>query len=180
MSKKKLLLHVCCAPCLVGMVDELLSEYDLTVYFYNPNIHPQAEYKHRLQEVKRFCQLKNIKLIIGEYNIKKWFSLVVNYKHEPEGGQRCQICFKMRLEQTAKYAQANGFQYFASTLTSGRNKKAELINNFGKILAEKYNLKFLTEDWKKKGRQEKGIKICKELNIYRQNYCGCVYSQINR
>jgi len=173
---QKLLLQVCCGPCVAGIFTELQEQYDLTVYFYNPNIHPQEEYKKRREEVVKLCEELSINFIEGEYNTEDWFAWAREYAEEREGGERCSKCFAMRLEQTAKFAKENNFDIFASTLTSGRNKPADVINPLGESLGEKYGVEFLAEDWKKKGRQEKGLQVCKAKDIYRQHYCGCIYS----
>ncbi len=122
------------------------------------------------------CQAMSIPFVEGEYETEKWLELAQDFKDEPEGGQRCLVCFKMRLEKTAEYASQNGFAYFGTTLTSGRNKKAEIINPLGVKIGEKYGVKFYEEDWKKKGRQERSRELCREKDIYRQSYCGCKYS----
>lgn len=176
---QKFLLHTCCGPCSIAIIDELRRGELLfapTVFFYNPNIHPLEEYERRREAVMQICQEMNIPFVEGEYETEKWFELTKDYKDEPEGGQRCTVCFKLRLERTAQYARENGFDWFGTTLTSGRNKKAEIINPLGKEIGERYGVKFYEEDWKKKGRQEKARKMVEGRGIYRQDYCGCVYS----
>lgn len=172
----KFLLHTCCAPCSVAIIDELKNQFALTVFFYNPNIHPKEEYEKRKIVIQKICSEMKILFVEGEYEADKWFETVRGYENEPEGGARCPICFKMRLEKTAQYASKNGFEYFGSTLTSGRNKKAEIINPLGRKIGEKYGVKFYEEDWKKKGRQERSRELCQKKDIYRQSYCGCKYS----
>lgn len=173
---QKLLLHTCCGPCVAGIFTELQEQYNLTVYFYNPNIHPQEEYEKRKKETIRLCEELKIDFIEGDYNVEDWFAWAREYSQEREGGERCSKCFTMRLEQTARFAKENNFDIFASTLTSGRNKPADVINPLGESLGEKYGVEFLAEDWKKGGRQEKGLQVCKAKDIYRQHYCGCIYS----
>lgn len=177
---KKLLLHTCCAPCSIALIDELKNQFDLTVFFYNPNIFPEAEYLKRKGEVIKICVEWQVPMIDRDYETEKWNEAVAGWEKEPEGGARCPKCFAMRLQEAAKYAGKNGFEYFATSLTSGRNKKAEIINPLGKMLGEKYGVKFLEADWKTGGRQEKGRKMVAERGIYRQNYCGCRYSLIIR
>lgn len=172
----KLLLHTCCAPCAVAVIDELRQRYDLTVFFYNPNIFPKEEYEKRKAEVVKVCQEWGISMIDADYETEKWNEATVGLDSEPEGGKRCYSCFNLRLSKAANYAAKNDFKIFASTLTSGRNKKAETINAIGEKLAEERNLKFLSENWKSNGRQEKGKKMVQERGIYRQNYCGCRHS----
>jgi len=151
----------------------------VTVCFCNSNIHPEKEYEKRKKEVVKLCEELNLPFVEDEYNPKEWFESTEEYKDEPEGGKRCPVCFEFRLEKSAKYASENGFDWLASTLTSGRNKYANIINPIGLKCAEKYGINFFQEDWKKKGRQEKGIEICKIKDVYRQDYCGCVYSFSN-
>lgn len=174
---EKLLLHTCCAPCSAAVIDELKDKYDLLVYFYNPNIHPIEEYDKRKQELVRLCKEWGVKMIDADYEIEKWDEAILGSENEPEGGARCKKCFYLRLEKVAKFAKDNDFFIFATTLTSGRNKLAAVIHPIAEGLASKYGLKFLTEDWKKDGRQEKGRRIVEDLGIYRQNYCGCRFSQ---
>jgi predicted adenine nucleotide alpha hydrolase (AANH) superfamily ATPase len=174
---KKLLLHTCCAPCSVTVIEELKDKYNLTVFFYNPNIHPFVEYEKRKQEVIKICQEGKIKMVDGDYEIEKWHQEIQGLEKEPEGGSRCKKCFIMRLEKAIRYAKENNFDIFSTTLTSGRNKLATIIHPLAEILVKKYGVEFLAEDWKKNGRQEIARRLVKEKNIYRQNYCGCKFSQ---
>jgi len=175
--KSKLLLHVCCGPCSVAIFEELLKDFDLTVHFYNPNIHPLEEYEKRKKEVVKICQELKIDFIEDEYNSKDWFEFIKGLEDEVEGGERCKKCFEFRLDRAGKYAKEKSFDIFTTSLSSGRNKQAEIINQIGNKIAEKYGIKFLEADWKKDGRQEKAIKLCKTKDIYRQDYCGCAFSQ---
>ncbi len=174
---QKLLLHTCCAPCSITVIDELKDLYDLTVYFYNPNIYPENEYLKRKAEVIKVCQEWNIPMIDADYETEKWEERIKGLENEPEGGKRCLNCFAIRLNKAGEYAKANGFDVFATSLTSGRNKKADVIHPLGSSVAKKFGLKFLDVDWKTEGRQEKSNKLCNEKNIYRQKYCGCKYSK---
>lgn len=197
---KKFLLHTCCAPCSIVIIEELKDQYDLTVFFYNPNIFPEEEYLKRKKYVIQVCEEWSVKIIDWDYEVEKWNETVKGLENEPEGGARCAVCFKMRLEKTAKYAKENNFDIFSTSLTSGRTKRAEIINPIGQLLADKYGLEYLAEDWKKGGRptsattfaeasavkkatagkqesrQEKATRLVNERGIYRQNYCGCKYS----
>lgn len=177
-KKPKFLFHVCCGPCSIAVFEELIAQFDVTVHFYNPNIHPETEYHKRKAEVIRICEELKIPVVEEEYDVKEWFKRMVGLENEPEGARRCVKCFDMRLERAAQYAKENGFEYFCTSLTSGRNKKASIINPIGMEMAEKYGVQYLAEDWKKKGRQEKAAKMAKEKGIYRQDYCGCTYSKI--
>jgi predicted adenine nucleotide alpha hydrolase (AANH) superfamily ATPase len=174
---QKLLLHVCCGPCSVAIFEELSREFDVTVHFCNSNIHPEEEYEKRKEEVVRLCEELNLPFVEEEYNAKEWFEKTEEFKDEPEGGKRCPVCFELRLDKSAWYASKHGFGWLATSLTSGRNKYAKIINPIGLRCAEKYGINFFEEDWKKKGRQEKATKLVDEKGIYRQDYCGCVYSQ---
>lgn len=170
------LLHVCCAPCSIAIIDELKSQFDLTIFFYNPNIYPLAEYEKRKAEVIKVCTEWGLPIIDMDYDAEKWCKVISGHENDPEGGERCELCFKFRLAKTAEYAKDNDFQYFGTSLTMGRNKRAEVINPIGEAFARTYKIKFYSEDWKKKGRQETAIKMVQERGIYRQDYCGCRYS----
>lgn len=173
---QKFLLHTCCAPCSIAIIDELKDKYDLTVFFYNPNIYPEAEYLKRKKYVIQVCEEWVVKMVDCDYEQDKWNEVVEGLEKEPEGGTRCAVCFKMRLEKTAKYAKENGFDIFSTSLTSGRTKRATVINPIGQMLADRCGLEYMAEDWKKGGRQEKGRKMVEEREIYRQDYCGCQFS----
>lgn len=176
--QKRFLLHICCGPCVIAILEELKRNFEVTAYYYNPNIHPKEEYEKRKAEVIKICEEMAVPFIEGGYNPVDWFKLADEYKDEPEGGERCRRCFAMRLEETAKYAVANGFDYFSCTLTSGRNKKADIINPLGVEVGRKYGVKFYEENWKKRGRQDASRILCQERGVYRQHYCGCVYSKL--
>ncbi len=177
--KPKLLLHTCCAPCLIGTLPKLNKVYEVVVYFYNPNIHPKDEYELRKKEVIKYCSLKSLEFIEGPYDVDYWFERIrkiPNYMSEPEGGKRCYECFKLRLEKTVELALKRSIKLFSTTLTLGDNKNAGVINEIGNKLANESGLFFVQADYKKKGGYVKSIEESKRLGIYRQNYCGCVYS----
>jgi hypothetical protein len=171
----------------IAILEELKKQFDPTAYYYNPNIHPKEEYEKRKAEVIKICEELGVPFVEGKYEPEEWFKWAEVYKDEREGGERCQKCFAMRLEQTAKYASENlpaealakegGFEYFGCTLTSGRNKRADIINPLGVEIGNKYGVKFYEEDWKKRGRQQRSACLCAEKGVYRQHYCGCVYSK---
>ena len=171
-----LLLHICCANCGTVVIERLNEKFNLTLFWYNPNIQPKYEYEKRLRDVKKLAKIYNLPLIIGSYNVKYWFDLVRGFEKEPEGGKRCPICFKMRLTRTAKYAQENGFSYFTTTLTVGPQKNAEIINKTGEEISKKYNLNFYKANFKKKDGFKRSIELSKKYDFYRQNYCGCIFS----
>jgi len=176
--RSKFLLHTCCAPCSIAIIDELKSKFELTVFFYNPNIYPHQEYLKRKKYVQQVCEEWNVPMIDMDYEAQKWNEAIQGLEHEEEGGKRCISCFKFRLAKTADHAKSNGFKYFSSSLTSGRNKKAGVINPIGLAFAKHYDLRFYDIDWKKDGRQERARQMVEERGIYRQDYCGCVFSRI--
>lgn len=174
--KPKLLLHVCCAPCSTHVINELKKNYDITLYFYNPNIHKEDEYKKRLNEVKKIAQKLNIHVVSGKYNVDKWHKAVKGLEKEKEGGKRCNTCFFLRMDDAAKFAKKNKFDYFTTTLTVSPYKNSKMINLIGKRMNEKHKVGFLEKDFKKQDGYKKSIELSKKHNLYRQNYCGCVYS----
>lgn len=177
MSSGKVLLHACCAPCLTNSIEELKKEgFDVTVYFYNPNIAPYVEYRKRLEELIGFCQKQNYPLIIEEGGFAFWQEICSSFKDEKEGGKRCEKCFETRLEKAASFAAEQGFEYFCTTLTISPHKNSKIINTTGEKLTEKFSVKFLTRDFKKNDGFKKSLYISKEFGLFRQNYCGCEYS----
>ncbi len=176
MKKQKLLLHICCIGCGVYVCQKLAEDYDLTLYFYNPNIFPEEEYEKRLEEIAKITKQKNLELIIGEYEHGNWLKQVKHLANEPEGGVRCELCYKIRLEEAVKKAKELNCDIFTTTLTISPHKDAEKINKIGKELEEQYNIKYMESDWKKEGGFKESCKLSKELDLYRQNYCGCEYS----
>ena len=180
---KKMLLHSCCGPCSTAVIEKLLEEYNITVYYYNPNIYPYDEYLHRLQEQKRFLKEKygkKIKLIEGEWGCEKFNKLASGLELEKEGGSRCAICFNMRLEQTAKFAVENGFDIFTTTLSVSPYKNHLLLNDIGQKLSNKYKVEYLPANFKKNDGYLRSIKLSKEYELYRQDYCGCEFSLKNK
>lgn len=177
---EKYLLHTCCAPCGIAVIDELRQSYDLSVLFYNPNIYPEEEYEKRKREVVRVCTEWDVPMIDMDSDFSEWDEAVRGLEDEPEGGRRCPVCFRLRLFRTAEVAAERDFSVFGSTLTTGRNKRADLINPIGEAAARRYGIRFHVEDWKKGGRQEKGRALVCERDIYRQDYCGCRYSLAER
>lgn len=174
--QEKFLLHVCCAPCSIAVIDELRKQYDLSVLFFNPNIHPEEEYITRKQQVIRICEEWTIPMIDQDYEVGKWDAATQGLEDQPEGGFRCNACFRVRLSRAAQVAKEGGFERFGSTLTTGRYKKAAIINPIGEAAATKFGSHFHAEDWKKKGREALSRKMVKERGMYEQNYCGCRYS----
>ena len=173
---RNLLLHICCGPCATHVIETLSREFDVTGYYYNPNIYPEEEYGRRLEAAKTVAKKQNITLIEGDYDPLTFFNAVKGYEHEPENGARCKICYRLRLSGTAVYASDNSFGCIASTLTLGPQKKASIINPIGVEEAEKHDIDFIEGDWKKKDGFRKSCIISGEYGIYRQNYCGCKFS----
>lgn len=176
-----LLLHSCCAPCSSYVIEYLSEYFNIYVFFYNPNITEYNEYIKRMNEQKRFIKefdSKNIvKYIDGKYDVDNFFSKTKLFKDEKEGGKRCKICYRMRLEEAAKIAKQNNCEYFTTTLTISPHKNAQAINQIGSELEQKYGIKYLYSDFKKKNGYKRSIELSKIYNLYRQNYCGCCYSK---
>lgn len=180
----KLLLHSCCAPC-SSYVLEYLSEYfDITIYYYNPNISPIEEFNKRIEEQQRLIKelpVKNkVSFIEGKYENNKYEELIKGLEEEKEGGSRCHLCYKLRLEETAKLAKEKGFEYFTTTLSISPYKNAKVLNEIGEQLAIKYDINYLYADFKKKDGYKRSIELSKIYGLYRQDYCGCKYSKIQR
>lgn len=182
--RPKLLVHACCAPC-SSYVLEYLSEYfDITVFYYNPNISPEEEYLRRTAEITRLIgcmeEAKDVKLITGEYSEALFEKAVKGLENEPEGGKRCEVCFRLRLAEAARTAAENGFDYYTTTLTISPHKNAPLLNAIGYEMAEKFHVKWLPSDFKKKGGFQRSIELSNKYGLYRQDYCGCIYSKRER
>jgi predicted adenine nucleotide alpha hydrolase (AANH) superfamily ATPase len=175
-----LLLHVCCAPCSTEVIERLSREHDVTGFFFNPNIHPRDEYELRLVELERFSSDVGFRFIQGDYKVEEWFFKMKGVECEPEGGKRCEICFRIRLEETAKKAKASGFDLFASTLSISPHKNTKTINALGEVFGKKHGLGFLAEDFKKRDGFKKSVEHSKKHGLRRQSYCGCIYSKEER
>lgn len=187
-DKPKLLLHSCCGPCSTAVVERLTDEFDVTVFFYNPCITDEEEYRLRLKTQMDFICMFNrenmgtIKVYFkeGSYRPTEYFDAVKGLEGEPEGGARCSVCFKQRLEKTAETAGMSGYDYFGTTLTVSPHKNYKLISEIGRELALRYGLTFVDRDFKKKDGFKRSIELSKKYDLYRQNYCGCEYSKIGR
>jgi predicted adenine nucleotide alpha hydrolase (AANH) superfamily ATPase len=173
---KKMLFHVCCANCVLHPYETLKNDFAVTLFFYNPNIHPKEEYDKRLDFARQAAQNYGLGLIEGPYDKNNWLDMTHRYRDAPEGGQRCGVCFFMRLEKTALFAAENGYDIFATTLSVSPHKNSKTINNAGKMLSEKHGIEFYEADFKKQDGFKKTMMLSKELQLYRQNYCGCIYS----
>lgn len=176
----RLLLHSCCGPCSSYCLTALAEHFKVTVHWFNPNIHPQAEYQKRLDTQKKLLSLiktKNpIELFSDEYLPQEFFEKVKGFEGEKEGGTRCDKCFEQRLERTAALALKQGFDFFTTTLTVSPHKNAQKINRIGQELAKKYGVEFLPSDFKKKDGYLQSIRLSEKYGLYRQNYCGCSFS----
>ena len=175
---KKVLLHACCAPCAGEIMEAMIeSGIDLTIFFYNPNIHPREEYEIRKNENIRFAQKINIPFIDADYDRDHWFKRVKGLEWEPEKGKRCTVCFDMRFERTALYAYEHGFSVITSSLGLSRWKDMNQINESGVRAASRYaGVSYWTYNWRKQGGSQRMYDIAKRENFYQQEYCGCVYS----
>lgn len=176
-----LLLHSCCAPCSSYTLEYLSNYFDITVYYYNPNISPKAEFDKRFAEQKRLITSlpakHEIKLIEGDYNYSDFSEIAKGFENVKEGGKRCFRCYKLRLEKSAHLAKEQGFDYFCTTLSISPLKNSQKINEIGLEVAEKYGVKWLPSDFKKKEGYKRSIELSREYNLYRQNFCGCVFSK---
>ena len=178
---KTLLLHACCAPCSSAVLERLGNIFKITILYYNPNITEEVEYQKRLNEIhkfiKKFKTKYKINIIDGRYEPKEFFSIAKGLENEKERGKRCYKCYELRLEETAKIAKEKNFDYFTTTLSLSPYKNSNWINEIGKKLKEKYNINYLYSYFKKNNGYKRSIELSKEYNLYRQNYCGCIYSK---
>lgn len=170
----KILLHVCCAPCSTEVIERLKDEYEVTLFFFNPNIQPQEEYQKRLSDARLIAERTGLELIEGRYEPERWNDQVKGHENEPEGGERCNICYRMRLQETAKNAE--GFDIIGTTLTISPYKDADKINSIGREIG----IPFLESNFKKKDGYRKSIEHSRMHGLYRQDYCGCLYSKAER
>lgn len=177
----KLLIHSCCAPCSSYVLEYLNPYFKITVLYYNPNISPVEEYEKRKAEQIRLINegdWKNpIEIMDCDYEGDKYTAAVKGFENEPEGGARCRVCFGLRLDEAARLARANDFDYFVTTLSISPLKNARLLNEIGNKLGEKYGIKYLPSDFKKREGYKRSIELSRRYNLYRQNFCGCKYSK---
>lgn len=179
-----LLLHSCCAPCSSYVLEYLSNYFKITVFYYNPNITDREEYKTRVAEQKRLIEeiegKHPILFMEGSYQPESFFAVSKGLEKEPEGGARCKECFWLRLEESARVCKEQGFDYFTTTLTISPLKNAPLLNTLGEQLAEAYGVSFLNSDFKKKNGYKRSTELSTEHGLYRQDYCGCIYSKLER
>lgn len=179
-----ILLHSCCAPCSSHVIDVLSKHFDITILYYNPNIEPKEEYEKRKAEEIRFINEfpNNNKLDIMDcdHDNDLFHETIKGLENEKEGGARCIKCYYLRLDKTAKLAKEHDYDYFATTLTVSPLKNSQKLNEIGKYLSEKYDIKYLYSDFKKKEGYKHSLELAKKYNLYRQDYCGCIYSKLER
>ncbi len=177
--KPKLLLHSCCGPCSSYVITYLKDYFDITILYYNPNIEPYEEYLKRKNEQIRLIKelnLPNLNFLDIDYDNASYHKKVKGHEKDQEGGERCHLCYHLRLEKTVSLAKEKGYEYFGTTLTVSPYKNAQVLNKLGEELASIYNVKWLYSDFKKKDGYKKSILLSKEYNLYRQDYCGCGFS----
>ncbi len=179
-----LLLHACCAPCSSYVLESIAKYFNITMFFYDPNITPAEEYEKRYSELKRLLReapfASGIKIMESEYEPEKFFEIAKGLEDVPEGGERCFKCYRLRLERTAQAAKEHGFDYFATTLSISPYKSSAKLAEISLALQSEYGVNWLPSDFKKRGGYKRSIELSKEYGLYRQDYCGCVYSQAQR
>ena len=180
----KLVLHCCCAPCSSYVLEYLSRFFEITCFFYNPNISPAEEYEKRAEELRRLIEEQPhdnfVNLVVEKYNPEEFLTAVNGFENIKEGGERCFKCYRVRLEAAAKYAKEYNFDYFCSTLSISPLKNAQKLNEIGEELSKTYNVAFLPNDFKKNDGYKRSIELSAEYNLYRQDYCGCVFSKKER
>ena len=184
-QRKSLLLHSCCAPCSSAVLEKMQEIFEITVFYYNPNISEDEEYRKRVEEQKRLIEVFNLKhpacpirMIDGDYEPQEFYKIAKGLERCPEGGERCFRCYALRLEKTAMLAKEGNYDYFTTTLTISPLKNAAKLNEIGEEMAEKYQTTFLPSDFKKKEGYKRSIELSKEYDLYRQNFCGCAFSKV--
>lgn len=180
-TPRTLVLHSCCAPCSSYVLKYLSEYFKITLLYFNPNISPKEEYEKRVAEQKRLIEEMKFKypvtMLEGRYEPSEFYEAVKGLENVPEGGERCFICYEMRMREAAEYARRTGADYFTTTLSISPLKKADKINEIGKKLEAEYGVRHLPSDFKKKEGYKQSIELSKEYNLYRQNFCGCVFSK---
>ncbi len=180
----KLIIHSCCAPCSSYVLEYLSRYFKITVLYYNPNIFPKEEYEYRISEQERLIDsmqfVNDVKLIASGYTPEDFYSAVKGNENEPEGGKRCRLCFNVRLRYTAALAKKMNFDYFTTTLSISPLKNAEVLNKLGAEIGKEYGVEYLQSDFKKRNGYKRSVELSKEYGLYRQDYCGCIYSKMER
>ena len=177
-GENKVLMHSCCAPCSGPLIEKMHNDgIELTIFFYNPNIHPKKEYEIRKQENIRFAEKLGIKFVDADYDVQNWFARAKGMERDPERGRRCSMCFDMRFERTALYGYENGYKVITSSLGISRWKNMDQINESGVRAAGHYpGITYWTYNWRKDGGGARMYELAKEEEFYKQEYCGCIYS----
>ncbi len=179
-KRPRLLLHSCCGPCSAPVLEYLTQYFDVTLFWYNPNIWPQEEFDLRLEEQQKLIRAmgleEQVRVVCRPRNSEAWYRATEGLEHEPEGGTRCTECFRLRLREAAVYAAENDFDYYCSTLTLSRHKDPLRINALGEQFEEEFGIRWLPSEFKKRGRELRSKQLCEQFGIYRQDYCGCEYS----
>ncbi len=176
-EKKSILLHSCCGPCSSSVIERLKDYFDITVIYYNPNIEPNEEYEKRKKVQIGLLNELGIPFMDSPYDNDYFHELTKGLDSEPEGGARCHVCYGFRLKYTAKVAKENNYDYFCTTLTVSPYKNSDIINKIGKSIGDEYNIKYLLSDFKKREGYKRSIELSNKYQLYRQNYCGCLYAK---
>ena len=179
-KKPSLLLHACCAPCSSAVLEKINEIFDITLFFYNPNISPESEFVFRLEELGKLLgimELNEIAIVSPPYDNEEFEAIAKGLENLPEGGARCYKCYQLRIEKSVSYAKENGFDYVTTTLSISPHKNAQWLNSIGIELGEKYDMKYLCSDFKKEEGYKRSCQLSKDYNLYRQDYCGCKYSK---
>ena len=184
-ERPRLLLHACCAPCSSYVLEYLSRYFRITVFDYNPNISPEAEFVKRTEEMERLTRemefpMERPEVLVGRYDPERFYEAVKGHEDDPEGGARCEICFRMRLREAAEAARAGGFDYFTTTLSISPLKNAALLNRIGGEYAAEYGVPYLYSDFKKRNGYKRSVELSRIYGLYRQDYCGCVFSKRER
>ncbi len=177
----RLLLHSCCAPCSSYVMEYLSRYFSITLFYYNPNIYPRDEYEKRVEEQIRLVSdqphVHPVSFLEGKYDPESFFQAARGHEHDQEGGERCFRCYELRLREAAQAARDGGYDCFTTTLSISPLKNARKLNEIGERVAEEYGTAYLPSDFKKKGGYQRSVELSREYELYRQNYCGCVYSR---
>jgi predicted adenine nucleotide alpha hydrolase (AANH) superfamily ATPase len=176
-EKPRLLLHSCCGPCSTVPLDRLRERYDLAVFFYGPNIHPEEEYRQRLESQRTVCRQLGVELVEGTYQPTEWERVIQPHRDLPEGSLRCECCYRLRMVHTARLARERDFDFFTVTLTVSRHKNSKVLERIGHEVAATEGVAYLAEDFKKQDGYNQSVCRSKELDLYRQDYCGCSISR---
>jgi predicted adenine nucleotide alpha hydrolase (AANH) superfamily ATPase len=178
--RPKLLIHSCCAPCSSYVLEYLSQYFEVTIFYFNPNIYPEKEYIRRVEEQDQLIQAmplaSKVQFLQGEYQPREYYQAIKGLEEEPEGGDRCYVCYELRLREAAQLAKEGGYDYFTTTLSISPHKKSEKLNEIGNKLAAECGVAYLPSDFKKKNGYKRSIELSKEYNLYRQDYCGCIFS----